>query len=202
MKLFRSLRFTMIELLLVIAIIVILAGMLLPALSRAKDMSKQIQCSGNLRNIGIGMAAYRGDYAGFMPDENEWGTWTWFKQLGPVKYYSGLGYLDNIAVFHCPSNEEFYKYFLGPSYALYKYKDSYSLNYDISLASEVKISQPTKAVVLLDGYAEDEAIPMTPVYFTPGYPTRLSISLIPNSGSCKVGFFHQGRKKKIGRAHV
>jgi len=59
--------FTLLELLIVIGMIAILAGMLLPALAQAKGKVRRIQCQINLRQINVGVFLYADDHAERMP---------------------------------------------------------------------------------------------------------------------------------------
>ncbi|OGV49211.1 MAG: hypothetical protein A2017_05995 [Lentisphaerae bacterium GWF2_44_16] len=70
---FSKIYFTILELLIVIAVMVILAGLLLPALNKAKEQVRRISCTNNLSQIGNGFLSYTLDNYDHMPPYRDYG---------------------------------------------------------------------------------------------------------------------------------
>lgn len=102
----QGVAFTLIELMVVIAVIGILAALLLPALSRAKESAKRSACLGNMRQLSTALQMYAHDdqrqsLSAKVDSEDQDLNWL------------NKGYLDNPKVFICPSTQNYMRPDMG-----------------------------------------------------------------------------------------
>jgi prepilin-type N-terminal cleavage/methylation domain-containing protein/prepilin-type processing-associated H-X9-DG protein len=108
----RQHAFTLIELLVVIAIIAVLIAILLPALNKARDQAKAVQCMSNLRQLAISMVTYANENKGQVLTLNPWPPPTYLPPppITSTGYRGWLGflyyhnYITNKYVTRCPSD--------------------------------------------------------------------------------------------------
>ena len=207
--------FTLIELLIVVAIIAILAGMLLPALNAARDKAKAIQCSGNFSSIGKAAMMYAADWHDYLPpgsngdnssDPNRkrlWGT----GNTGAIAEYLNcvndpilIGYVDwpLRSKLACPADS--------------KQTDHYTLGYNMQLNNQVyrkehgihklgRWKQPTRTMLALDAETSEVQYNQTLIYrhntrtnvlFGDAHVITLRNGQIPHNKSGEPGYRADG----------
>lgn len=74
--------FTLVELMVVIAIIGAMIGLLLPAVQAAREQARYAQCCNNLKQIGLFTQMYRDLHRGSFPDRDMTGNWSYRVSMG------------------------------------------------------------------------------------------------------------------------
>jgi prepilin-type N-terminal cleavage/methylation domain-containing protein/prepilin-type processing-associated H-X9-DG protein len=141
--------FTLVELLVVVAVTGVLIALLLPTISRARESARRTGCASNLRQLGMAVQAYLDDHDGLYPvlpltappesegeesDRNEGGSPSdWEEVIQP--------YLHSEPILRCPSDPSPVEFF----------DISYSLNASFVLAlHESAVTYPAETILAAD----------------------------------------------------
>jgi len=171
--------FTLTELMVVIAIIAILAALLLPALSKAKDRAKSLHCLNNQRQIMTASKLYLDDNQGVMiplwveQGAPGWGTWNYNPATFVIQYPSFLWWQDKMrldgllpipGVFDCPaltlpaseagggSTSTNHPLGIGMNYPEYGWLATVpDFPYPVyNIAREIQVTRPAQSIVYAD----------------------------------------------------
>jgi len=82
--------FTLIEVLVVLGILGILAGLLFPVLATSREVARKTTCVANLRQIGLAFRMYGADYDGFFPNNGDPYLWMGRRWRWPLQPYLAL----------------------------------------------------------------------------------------------------------------
>ena len=173
--------FTLVELLVSIAVLAVLAALILSAVARAQQMAHRIQCVGNLRQLGLAAEMYWNDHDGrtfrFRGPSTNGGTIYWF---GWIERWNGANegrrafdarpaalypYLQGRGVDACPSlrRDDGFKWKASGATHGYGYNRHLSTPTHVPPLSMQEVRQPDATVLMADAaQVNDFQFPATP----------------------------------------
>lgn len=151
----RIRRFTLLELMIVVAIIAILSAMLLPSLNKARDKAKKIYCTSNQKQLGTGFSYYLSDYKSYpaiwmfgATSTNSSKAYSYYQDFLPQYLPRKIG-----GVYCCPANNEINSYTNVTNYG-YNYFIGYK-SYGTNPSAQ---KTPSKTLLLIDRSFIDETV--------------------------------------------
>lgn len=196
--------FTLVELLVVMAIIGILIGLLLPAVQAARESARRASCISNLRQLGVAMHNFH-DSQGIFPascvlgmspggKKTGWHGWSWLAQLLPyceertlyvtLDIRNGSPLDDNPD--HVQARNTPISILLCPSYSGPKYQDPQAQSY--ALASYKAIGATHNGSL----FVHSQGMPMTP-----GYPGRHPDGTLYFTSKTKISDIYDGTSNTV-----
>jgi prepilin-type N-terminal cleavage/methylation domain-containing protein/prepilin-type processing-associated H-X9-DG protein len=139
----RMRAFTLVELLIVISIITILAGMLFPVFARARDRARHAACVSNERQLGLALLQYTQDWDERFPSGGRVSTGQgWAGQAFP--------YIRSCAIYRCPQDPGNRADDDDDEEQRTGERISYGLNCNLAGALQGELSAPTSTVMLFE----------------------------------------------------
>ena len=207
--------FTLLELLIVVAIIAILAGLLLPALSAAREKAKTIQCVNNFDSIGNAALLYAADYDDWLPPGSNGDPGS----VSGTQYprFLGTGEASTIAVYlACERDPPFIgqvtssarSRFTCPADTLKNYHYTIAYNHNLNNTDQFELrklnrwKRPTRSMLAMGAESSDVHFSVgtfafrhnarTNVLFGDGHVNTLKTGQIPHNRTGEPGYVSGG----------
>jgi prepilin-type N-terminal cleavage/methylation domain-containing protein/prepilin-type processing-associated H-X9-DG protein len=150
----RCAAFTLIELLIVIAIITLLAAILFPVFARARENARRASCQSNEKQIALGLIQYSQDYDERLPHYTTDPDEIWFNAIYP--------YVKNYQIFRCPGAPRYKGSFRSVNASVYclpglDNAGSRTVIYDLTGLHLVQVSEPARTFMVLESANENNA---------------------------------------------
>ncbi|MEN6372590.1 MAG: type II secretion system protein [Armatimonadota bacterium] len=159
-RLRRSLSgFSLVELLIVIVVIAILAGILMPVMISTKQAARKSKCASNLQQLGRAFSLYVSDWSGAYPSPGgvvgDYNYWAQSGKGGLVNYVGSNGGLNT--VWCCPELPRWESRYSARTYCMNSYlREPPDVSYPQCIGifdgcRESKIEAPRKTILLFEG---------------------------------------------------